>query len=101
MDQAKRPKSDSRLSIAPFSEEAFTASGRREFLAFRDLKVGDSTDGKFGAMKFDPQLSVNVRNLIRAMRGEVVTLSKDQWEDYKECCADIMEQFLSLRKEQG
>jgi hypothetical protein len=53
------------------------------------------------AMKFDPQLSVNVRNLIRAMRGEVVTLSKDQWEDYKECCADIMEQFLEMRKERG
>lgn len=50
MDQATRPKSDSKLSIAPFSEDAFTASGRREFLAFRDLNVSSSTGGKFGAV---------------------------------------------------
>lgn len=49
-------------------------------------------------MKFDPELMVNVRDLIRVMRGEVATLSKDQWEDAKECCADVMEQFLELRR---
>lgn len=48
-------------------------------------------------MKFDPELMVNVRSLISVMRGEVATLSKDQWEDTKECCADVMEQFLELR----
>jgi hypothetical protein len=49
-------------------------------------------------MKFDPELMVNVRSLISVMRGEVATLSKDQWEDTKECCADVMEQFLEMRR---
>ena len=48
-------------------------------------------------MKFDPELLVNVREMIRVMRGEVATLTKDQWDEAKECCADIMEQFLELR----
>lgn len=48
-------------------------------------------------MKFDPELNVDVRELIRVMRGEVVTLTKDQWDDAKECCADVMEQFLEMR----
>lgn len=48
-------------------------------------------------MKFDPELMVNVREMIRVMRGEVATLNKDQWDEAKECCADIMEQFLELR----
>ena len=48
-------------------------------------------------MKFDPELMVNVREMIRVMRGEVATLTKDQWDEAKECCADIMEQFLDLR----
>lgn len=51
------------------------------------------------SMTFDPKLSVNVRSLISAMRGEVAIFSIDQWEDTKECCADVMEQFLDLRKE--
>lgn len=50
-------------------------------------------------MKFDPKQRVNVRDLIRVMRGEIATLSKDQWEDTKECCADVMEQFLEMRGE--
>ena len=53
------------------------------------------------SMKFDPQLSVNVRSLISVMRGEVATLTKDQWEDTKECCADVMEQFLEMRRAEG
>lgn len=55
------------------------------------------SEGSWVRMKFDPELMVNVRDMIRVMRGEVATLSKDQWEDAKECCADIMEQFLELR----
>ena len=51
------------------------------------------------SMKFDPQLSVNVRSLISVMRGEIATLNKDQWDEAKECCADVMEQFLELRRE--
>jgi len=50
-------------------------------------------------MKFDPELLVNVRDLISVMRGEIATLNKDQWEDAKECCADVMEQFLEMRRD--
>lgn len=57
------------------------------------------TEGDWAWMKFDPELMVNVRDLIRVMRGEIATLNKDQWEDTKECCADVMEQFLELRGE--
>ena len=56
-------------------------------------------NGDWVQMKFDPELMVNVRSLISVMRGEVATLSKDQWEDTKECCADVMEQFLELRRD--
>ena len=52
-------------------------------------------------MKFDPELMVNVREMIRVMRGEVAKLTKDQWDEAKECCADIMEQFLELRSAEG
>jgi len=54
-------------------------------------------NGDWIQMKFDPELMVNVREMIRVMRGEVATLTKDQWDEAKECCADIMEQFLELR----
>lgn len=50
-------------------------------------------------MKFDPELSVDVRRLISIMRDEVTTLTIDQWEDAKEACADVMEQFLEMRAE--
>jgi hypothetical protein len=56
-------------------------------------------NGDWVQMKFDPQQMVNVRSLISVMRGEIATLSKDQWEDTKECCADVMEQFLEMRRE--
>ena len=52
-------------------------------------------------MTFDPELQVNVHEMIRVMRGEVATLTKDQWEDAKECCADMLEQFVAMRKERG
>jgi hypothetical protein len=56
-------------------------------------------NGDWVQMKFDPQQIVNVRDLIRVMRGEIATLNKDQWEDTKECCADVMAQFLEMRRD--
>ena len=56
-----------------------------------------SGDPVFVPMTFDPDLQVNVREMIRVMRGEVTTLTADQWLDARECCADIMEQFLAMR----
>jgi hypothetical protein len=56
-------------------------------------------EGDWVQMKFDPQQIVNVRDMIRVMRGEIATLNKDQWEDTKECCADVMEQFLEMRRD--
>ena len=53
------------------------------------------------AMTFDPELKVNPHEMIRVMRGEVATLTIDQWEDAKECCADMLEQFVAMRKERG
>jgi hypothetical protein len=52
-------------------------------------------------MKFDPELMVNVREMIRVMRGEITTLTEDQWSEAKECCADVMEQFLDMRSAEG
>lgn len=48
-------------------------------------------------MTFDPDLQVNVREMIRVMRGEVTTLTADQWLDARECVADILEQFIALQ----
>ena len=56
-------------------------------------------NGDWVQMKFDPEQLVNVRNLISVMRGEIATLNKDQWDEAKECCADVMEQFLELRRD--
>lgn len=56
-------------------------------------------NGDWVKMHFDPELMVNVRDLISVMRGEIATLNKDQWEDTKECCADVMEQFLEMRRD--
>lgn len=53
------------------------------------------------AMTFDPKMRVDPHFLIRVMRGEVATLTKDQWEDAKECCADMLEQFLEMRRAEG
>lgn len=55
-------------------------------------------DHEWVAMTFDPDLKVNARELVRVMRGEIATLTKDQWEDAKECCADIIEQFIAMRR---
>lgn len=51
------------------------------------------------AMTFDPDVKIDARELVRVMRGEIATLTKDQWEDAKECCADIIEQFIELRRQ--
>lgn len=49
-------------------------------------------------MTFDPELQVNVRGTIMVMRGEVATLTRDDWLDVKEQTADMLEQFIALRR---
>lgn len=51
----------------------------------------------WATMTFDPELQVNVHEMIRVMRGEVSTLTAEQWLDARECVADILEQFIELR----
>lgn len=51
----------------------------------------------WATMTFDPELQVNVHEMIRVMRGEVSTLTADQWLDARECVADILEQFIEQR----
>lgn len=48
-------------------------------------------------MTFDPELHVNIHGLIMVMRGEVSTLTADEWLDAREQVADILEQFIELR----
>ena len=51
-------------------------------------------------MRFGSQQMVNVYDLIRVMQGDPMTkLTEDQWEEAKERCVDVMEQFLELRRE--
>jgi hypothetical protein len=52
-------------------------------------------------MTFDPELSVDVEDLIRVMANDPTKrkLTEDQWEEAKERCVDVMEQFLELRHE--
>jgi len=52
---------------------------------------------EWATMAFDPQLQVSVRGLIDVMRGRAVPADAEQWEDTKECIADVLEQFLVLR----
>ena len=61
------------------------------------MRIFKLTEGSWVQMKFDPELLVNVCDLISVMRGEIATLNKDQWDEAKECCADVMEQFLEMR----
>lgn len=49
-------------------------------------------------MTFDPELQVNVRGTIMVMRGEVATLTRDDWLDVKEQTADMLEQFIVARR---
>jgi hypothetical protein len=52
-------------------------------------------------MTFDPELSVDVYELIYVMANDPTKrkLTDDQWEEAKERCVDVMEQFLTLRHE--
>jgi len=52
-------------------------------------------------MTFDPELSVDVCDLILVMANDPTKrkLTEDQWEEAKEHCVDVMEQFLELRHE--
>lgn len=53
------------------------------------------------SMTFDPELQVNVHEMIRVLRGEVATLTAEQWDDAKECIADMLEQFIEARLRVG
>ena len=53
------------------------------------------------AMTFDPDLKINPHYLIRMMRGGIPVVTRDQWEDAKECCADMLEQFVAMRRTRG
>jgi hypothetical protein len=51
-------------------------------------------------MKFGSQEMVNVYDLIRVMQGDPMTkLTDDELEEAKECCAEVMQEFLMLRRE--
>lgn len=49
------------------------------------------------AMTFDPDLQVNVREMIDVLQGRLVVANADQWEDMKEQIADVLEQFIVLQ----
>ena len=59
------------------------------------------TDVELVQMTFDPELSVDVYELIYVMANDPTKrkLTDDQWEEAKERCVDVMEQFLTLRHE--
>ena len=58
------------------------------------------TDVELVQMTFDPELSVDVCNLIYVMYGDrMPKLTDEQWQETRERCADVMEQFLTLRRE--
>jgi hypothetical protein len=52
-------------------------------------------------MRFGSQQMVNVYDLIRVMQGDPTEkkLTEDQWEEAKENCAEVMQEFLELRHE--
>jgi hypothetical protein len=60
-----------------------------------------SEEDDFVAMTFDPDLKVNPHHLIRMMKGKIPIVTKDDWEDAKECCADMLEQFVAMRRARG
>lgn len=54
------------------------------------------------SMTFDPELCVAARPIIDHLTGRrTLLLTADQWEDMKEQIADMLEQFVALRKERG
>ena len=51
-------------------------------------------------MRFGSQEMVNVVDLIYTMHGDrMPKLTDDQWQETRERCADVMEEFLFLRRE--
>ena len=51
-------------------------------------------------MRFGSQQIVNVADLILVMQGDpLMKLTDDQWEQAKEHCAEVMGEFLLLRRE--
>ena len=60
------------------------------------LLGGDPAEWVF--MTFDPDLQVNMRPIISVMRGERVVPSAEVWLDMKEQVADMLEQFIELRR---
>ena len=63
--------------------------------------VQKMNDVELVQMRFGSQQMVNVYDLIRVMQGDPTEkkLTEDQWEEAKERCVDVMEQFLELRRE--
>jgi hypothetical protein len=54
------------------------------------------------AMKADPSEMINVRTIIDHLTGrKTLILTPDQWADMQEHIADLLEQFLEMRKTQG
>lgn len=50
-------------------------------------------------MTFDPEVQVNVRPIIEHLTGRrTLILSADEWEDMKEQIADMLEQFVEMRR---
>lgn len=49
------------------------------------------------SMTFDPKLQVSVKELQQALLGNR-RLTAEQWEDAKECAADVLGQFLEVRR---
>jgi len=51
------------------------------------------------SMSFDPNLQVNIRPIIEHLTGrQTIILSADGWEDMKEQIADMLEQFVAMRR---
>jgi len=52
-------------------------------------------------MRFGSQQTVDVEELIRVMLGDPTTkkLTDEQWEEAKDQSAEVMEEFLELRRE--
>lgn len=51
------------------------------------------------SMTFDPDLQVNVRPIIEHLSGRrTIVLTQDMWLDMKEQVADMLEQFVELRR---
>ena len=49
-------------------------------------------------MTFDPEVRVDVSRIIEVMRGDRVVPSAEAWLDMKEQVADMLEQFIELRR---